>query len=405
MLLLPPTHTLDASSNLTVTDRKSLKKLKQKLMIRLSELQPFGDPITTYPTPTSDQAQYLTPHEPEAAFFPERLHASSSAQSCPLNGSSGSEMASEDHGDMSFDSSSEDSSEDETGDEMSEYKVLENKGPEEENGTGDDSSSQQTKNDSNNGGKAALAGDMAVPLNSLPSRTSSSMSRTGEDEAIMSTSHVSLPEGVEKAVSVSPMHLKDLSSISGNAVPMDPRSSQKAPELDMRISHPRCPPREGCNTLFENENLRPRAYKRRQSINISEARRRPRRSDHKSDHQERSVAAAWMKAHLHENWNQSRFVREYRANFGRSRTYITLKRWMDEEEGSQAKNRIVVLKVPVACLRETLSNDNSSSPAPGLSNGKLCVPSTFQNGAPEKPKSRWDVAPIKIESGLPNLLD
>ncbi|KAI3101324.1 hypothetical protein CBS147333_8155 [Penicillium roqueforti] len=141
----------------------------------------------------------------------------------------------------------------------------------------------------------------------------------------------------------------------------------------------------------------------RQSINVSEARKSPRRSDHMSDHQERSVAATWMKAHLHEQWNQSRFVREYRATFGRSRTYITLKRWMDEKENSQAKRCIVIPKVPVTCLHETLSNDSSSSPTLGLSNGKLRVPSTFQNGPPEESKRRWDVAPIKIESGLSSL--
>ncbi|KAJ5801578.1 uncharacterized protein N7518_003646 [Penicillium psychrosexuale] len=76
---------------------------------------------------------------------------------------------------------------------------------------------------------------------------------------------------------------------------------------------------------------------------------------------------------------------------------------MDEKENSQAKRCTVIPKVPDTCLRETLSNDNSSSPTPGLSNGKLCVPSTFQNGPPEKSIRRWDVTPIKIESGLPNL--
>ena len=363
------------------------------------------DPITIYPTPTSDQAQYLTPREPETAVFPKRLRASSSAQSCPPNGSSGSEMASEDDSDMSFDCSPEDSSEDETGDEIAEYKVIENIGPEKDNGTGNDSSSQQTKHNSNNGGKAALDGDIAVPSNSLSSRTSSSMSRTRRNETIVSTSRISLPESLEKDVSVSPMQLKDLSSISEIALPMDPRSSPNDPELDMRISHPKCPSRKRCNKLSENENPRPRAYKRRQSINVSKAQKRPRRPDHMSDHQERSAATAWMKAHLHENWNQTRFVKEYRAHFGRSRTYLTLKRWMDEKENSQGKSRIVRLKVPITCPRETLADDNSSSPISGRSNGKLCVPSTSQNGPSEKSKSRWDVAPIKMESGLPILLD
>ncbi|CAG8895615.1 unnamed protein product [Penicillium egyptiacum] len=356
---------------------RSLENLERALKIRLSKLQSLLDPTTISPTPTSPPTQYLTPREPDTAVFTERFRASSPAQSCSSDGSSGSEMTPDDDHKISLDSSSEHPSEDnESGDENSEYKSPENKGPEdgdlggmiqEEKGTRDGSSkngsSQQRYNNSNIGSDAARDGDIVVPLNPLSLGTSSSMPLTGEDKNATSSSRISLPGDIGKAGSASPVFLTDLSPSSlspksENDVKKDPVSSQEDLELDMHISPRKGPLREGGNTLVENETPPLCTSKRQRFTNVSESQKNP-KVNMWSSHQERSDAVAWMKAHAHEGWNDSERARQYLVKFGRSRAATTLNTWMDDPKNSQAESLIAKLKVPSACLRE-LSNDNSS---------------------------------------------
>ncbi|KAJ5685858.1 hypothetical protein N7536_008477 [Penicillium majusculum] len=377
---LPLTNKLDASMNLTETDTRSLAKLKQTVKIRHSELQSLLDPI--------------------------------------IIGSSGAESASDDDSEEGSDSSSGDSSEDDEIDDENEGRVPEDKAAEdkvpededlgnmvsEENGTRDDSCknvcSQQSNSNSGNGGNATPAGDRVVLLNPLPLRTSSSTSLPGEVENVILTSHISLPVGTEKAVSVNPTrHLSPiyLPTESEN-IPTDHMSPKNGPELDMRLSSPKGPPRDGHKTPFESENPPSRASKRRRFIlpyyRQKRAQKRVQKPDRASTHEERLIAVAWMKANSNKNWNQVTLARNYRIDFGdrfgHTRSYATLKRWMDDEKNSQLDSHVVVLKVPTMSLHGALSNGNSTEQAMDLSNGNTYVPSLLPRGELENPQNWMD---------------
>ncbi|KAF4763026.1 hypothetical protein HAV15_000542 [Penicillium sp. str.  len=372
---LPLTNKLDASMNLTETDTRSLAKLKQTVKIRHSELQSLLDPI--------------------------------------IIGSSGAESASDDDSEEGSDSSSGDSSEDDEIDDENEGRVPEDKVPEdedlgnmvsEENGTRDDSCknvcSQQSNSNSGNGGNATPAGDRVVPLNPLPLGTSSSTSLPEEGENVISKSHISLPVGTEKAVSVNPSrHLSPiyLPTESEN-IPTDHMSPKNGPELDMRLSPPKGPPRDGHKTPFESENPPSRAYKRRRFIlpyyRQKRVQKRVQKPDRASTHEERLIAVAWMKANSNKNWNQVTLARNYRIDFGdrfgHTRSYATLKRWMDDEKNSQLDSHVVVLKVPTMSLHGALSNGNSTEQAMDLSNGNTYVPSLLPRRELENPQNWMD---------------
>ncbi|KAJ5196783.1 hypothetical protein N7449_007262 [Penicillium cf. viridicatum] len=376
----PLPNKLDASTNLTETDTKSLAKLKQAVKIRHSELQSLLDPITIE--------------------------------------SSGAEATSDDDSEEGSNNSSGDSSEDDKIDDENEDKVPEDKVPEdkvpededmgnmvsEEKGTPDDScknvSSQQSNSNSDNGDNSAPAGDRVVPLNPLPLRISSSTSLAGEGENVISTSHISLPDDTEKAVSVNPVPSRDLSPIylptESETIPMDHMSPKKGPEpdMDMHLSLPKSPLHDGHKTPLESENPPPRASKRRRFIIPSDKQKKLQKTDHNSTHQERLIAAAWMKANSNKNWNQVTFARKYRIKFGHrfghTRSYATLKRWMDNEEYSQVDSHIVVLKVPTMRHHEPLSNGNSAEQAMDLSNGNTYVPSLLPRGRLANPQNWGD---------------
>ncbi|OQD97667.1 hypothetical protein PENSOL_c011G00103 [Penicillium solitum] len=359
---------------------RSLAKLKQTVKIRHSELQSLLDPI--------------------------------------IIGSSGAESASDDDSEEGSDSSSGDSSEDDEIDDENEGRVPEDKAAEdkvpededlgnmvsEENGTRDDSCknvcSQQSNSNSGNGGNATPAGDRVVLLNPLPLRTSSSTSLPGEVENVILTSHISLPVGTEKAVSVNPTrHLSPiyLPTESEN-IPTDHMSPKNGPELDMRLSSPKGPPRDGHKTPFESENPPSRASKRRRFIlpyyRQKRAQKRVQKPDRASTHEERLIAVAWMKANSNKNWNQVTLARNYRIDFGdrfgHTRSYATLKRWMDDEKNSQLDSHVVVLKVPTMSLHGALSNGNSTEQAMDLSNGNTYVPSLLPRGELENPQNWMD---------------
>jgi hypothetical protein len=271
----------------------------------------------------------------------------------------------------------------------------------EENGIRDDScqnvSSQQSNNNSDNGGNAATAGDRVVPLDPFPLRTASSTSLAGEGENVISTSHIPLPGDTEKAVSVNPVPSRDLLPIylpTERENILTDHMFSKDPKLDMHLSLPKRPPRDGRKTPFKSENSPPQVSKRRRSVIPSDQQKKIQKSDRKSTRQERLTAVAWMKANSNKNWNQVTFARKYRIKFGHkfshTRRYATLKRWMDDEENSQADSHIVVLKVPTMRLREESSNGNSAEPTPDLSNGNTYVPSSLPRGRLEDPQNRGD---------------
>ncbi|CAI7647269.1 unnamed protein product [Penicillium glandicola] len=386
---------------------KSLAKLERALKIRLSKLQCLLKPTRISPIPTSP-AQYLTPNEPDAAISVERPRASSTAQSISSSGSgsssesSESETTSDDDGDgsmaMSMDSSSEDSSEDESGDENAEDtpqndespndKGLDDKGAEdnipennapegngpdknvsEDKATRDHSSKNvgghQKSNNSDNGGNGAPDDAIVVPLNPLSSTTSYSTSLIVDDENVISAGHASLPGDIEKAASANPMSSKVPSSMSSptenrNDVSMDPISSPKSPRVHRHLPLPKSPMRDEYITLLGSESPSPRPSKRQKFIDLPELQKESPKPSKKASLQERLIGAAWMKTHFDEEWNQRRFAEEYRIKFGHKRGYLTLKKWMDDEEKSQAESYIVVLKVPIPFLHEALLNDSSS---------------------------------------------
>lgn len=320
--------------------------------------------------------------------------------------SSGAETTSNDDSEENSDGSSGDSSEDDEIDDEHENKAPEDedlgKMVSEEKGTRYDScknvSSQQSNNNSDNGGNAAPAGDNFAPLNPLPLRTSSWTSLAQEGENVISTSHISLPGDTEKAVSVNPMPSRDLSPIclptESENILTDHMSPKKDPELDMHLSLPKGSSSDGRKTPFESENPPPRTSKRRRFIIPSDQQENPQKTDRNSTNQERLIAVAWMKANSNKNWNQVTFARKYRIKFGHrfghTRSYATLKRWMDNEENSQADSHIVVLKVPAMRLQEPLSNGNSAEQAMDLSNGNTYVPSLLPRGRLENPQNWRD---------------
>lgn len=380
---LPLTNKLDASMNLTETDTRSLAKLKQAVKIRHSELQSLLDPI--------------------------------------IIGSSGAESTSDDDSEEGSDSSSGDSSEDDEiddenqgrvpEDKAAEDKAAEDKVPEDEdlgdmvsgeNGTRDDNCndvcSHQSNSNSGNGGNATPAGDRVVPLNPSPLRTSSSTSLPGEGENVISTSHISLPCDTERAVSVNPIPSRDLSTVylptESETIPTDHISPKNETELDMHLSLPKSPPPDGHKTPFESENPRPRASKRQRFILPYYRPKRIQKPGRTSTHQERLIAAAWMKANSNKNWRQVTFERNYRIDFGdrfgHTRSYATLKRWMDDEENSQVDSHVVVLKVPTMRPHDALSNGNSTEHAMDLSNGNTYTPSLLPRGGLESPQNWAD---------------
>ncbi|CAI7672900.1 unnamed protein product [Penicillium palitans] len=259
---------------------RSLAKLKQAVKIRHSELQSLLDPI--------------------------------------IIGSSGAESASDDDSEEGSDSSSGDSSGDDEIDDENEGRVPEDKAAEDkvpededlgdmvsgENGTRDDNCkdvcSHQSNSNSGNGGNATPAGDRVVPLNPLPLRTSSSTSLPGEGENVISTSHISLPCDTERAVSVNPIPSRDLSTVylptESETIPTDHMSPNNGPEPDMHLSFPKSPPPDGHKTPFESENPRPRTSKRQRFILPYYRQKRIQKPGRASTHEERLIAAAWMKA-------------------------------------------------------------------------------------------------------------
>lgn len=375
---LPLINNLDASMNLTETDTKSLAKLKRAVKIRHNELQSLLDPI--------------------------------------IIGSSGAESDSDDDNEEGSDSSSGDSSEDdemddENKDRVPEDKVPEDKVPEDkvsgENGTRDDSyknvCSQQSNSNSGNGGNATPAGDRVVPLNPLPLGTSSSTSLLGEGENVISTSHIPLPGDTEKAISVNSAPSRDLSTINlpteSETIPTDHMSPKNGPELDMHPRHRR-------KTPFESENPPPRASKRQRFILPYYRPKRVRKPDRSSTHEERMIAVAWMKANSNKNWNQVTLARNYSIEFGdrfgHTRSYATLKRWMDNEENSQVDSNVVVLKVPHMRLHGALPNGISTEQAVDLSNnGNTQVPSLLPRGGLENSQNWTDGHNMAFQGQLP----
>ncbi|KAJ5958873.1 uncharacterized protein N7479_006023 [Penicillium vulpinum] len=253
------------------------------------------------------------------------------------------------------------------GDKISADKGAADKRPEGK-GTGDNSSKQDTRqqrnHNSNNGRNLAPDDDMVIPLKPLSSRTSTSTPLIPEDENGISTDHASLPQDTGKAVSVNPAPSKGSSSISSskekqNSVPMDSASSQQNPPVDTHLSVLQSPIRNKHNILIESEGPSFRAVKRRKlAMNIPKVQKEP-PIGRKSKFQERVIAAAWMRANLHEGWTHEIFETEYFLKFGYSRAYQTLKKWMNGEN-SQAESHVVVLKVPAPCSHEAVSSDNSS---------------------------------------------
>ncbi|KAL2696200.1 hypothetical protein AAEP93_002614 [Penicillium crustosum] len=297
-------------------------------------------------------------------------------------------------------------------DKVPEDKVPEDKVPEDkvsgENGTRDDSyknvCSQQSNSNSGNGGNATPAGDRVVPLNPLPLGTSSSTSLLGEGENVISTSHIPLPGDTEKAISVNSAPSRDLSTINlpteSETIPTDHMSPKNGPELDMHPRHRR-------KTPFESENPPPRASKRQRFILPYYRPKRVRKPDRSSTHEERMIAVAWMKANSNKNWNQVTLARNYSIEFGdrfgHTRSYATLKRWMDNEENSQVDSNVVVLKVPHMRLHGALPNGISTEQAMDLSNnGNTQVPSLLPRGGLENSQNWTDGHNMAFQGQLPS---
>ncbi|OQE39831.1 hypothetical protein PENCOP_c006G08707 [Penicillium coprophilum] len=398
-----------ASGYLTRTDTKGLESLERAMKIRLRELESRQSPAMISRTPSSSSSS-----------------------------SSGPQMILDDDHDravaMGLNNSAEDSSGDDTEDDDTKEDDMEDDDTDDEGPEGEDPKDQVTEGDNlshynrqqgsnsfGTGGNMAPDDGTVVSLNPLSLRTPYSVSLIAGNENINSADHVFLPEDTENAVSLNLMTSNGLSSISSptedqNEVPVDTVSLQEDPQVDTHVPPPESLTHEGSNTLIQSERPAPRAVKRRKFKNVSKTQKKP-KSSRISSYEERSIAIAWMKdwmeAHSGEKWSQVAIAREYGMKFGGNRSYNTLKTWMDESENPQPKSQIVVLKIPTPYLRETFPNDSSSQSTPGPSNGNTDAPPSPQYGPSPRPQNWCDSCnatlascfPVKIESGLPNVLD
>ncbi|KXG50198.1 uncharacterized protein PGRI_061650 [Penicillium griseofulvum] len=353
----------------------------------------------------------------EAALSSAQLNSPS--DSSLSSDSSGSETTSDADSDrsvaMDLDASPRETSKDESEDDSTGDKSGEDEGTE-DRVTGDDSSrnqtTQQRNNDSENGGNAAPDNNTGVRLTLASSTTPSSMPVIAEDENVISTGHTSSSREIGESTAMNSVPLQNPSSVSlprenQNGAPMDSISSRNCHQAHTYHSHSKSPTGDA---LARSEGPSSRRVKRRKT-----QKKKP-KSNRISTYDERSTAIAymktWIESHAGGKWTQVAFEKDYAAKFEPSRSFNTIRTWREERENPQAKSHIVVLKIPVSCLREELSNDNSLQPMPGLSNGRTNTPPSIQHGPSERPQNWSDShdatdsePPVKIESGLPNLLD